>query len=262
MTAPGCRTRLRLDVTDGVARITLAEPDRGNPIDPRWVRELWAVANELHDRIDVRAVLLEATGWAFCVGGDVGHLAASGDPGTASEMLARDLHAGMLALSELDAPLVVAVQGVAAGAGMSLALAADVVIAGRSASFVAAYTALGLSCDGGCSYWLPRLVGHRRATELMLTNRRVGADEAAAIGIVTEVVDDLDLADRASSVAAALAGGPTAAYGALRRLLATSAGATYAQQLDDEAHALGQLADSAHSREQVAAFLGRRIVGL
>ncbi len=250
--------RLTLDFADGVARITLAAPDRGNAIDPDWARQFRDLASGLRDRADLRVVVLASQGAAFCVGGDVRYFAASEDPYAALRSLADDLHQGLLTLAELDAPVLASVQGVAAGAGMSLVLAADLAIAARAASFTMAYTGVGLSPDGGSSYWLPRVVGHRRAKELMLTNRRVSAVEAAELGVVTEVVDDASLVSRTEELAAQLAGGPTSSYGAVKRLLAAAERTPYREQLAAEAESIARAAASPNGREGIAAFVEKR----
>ena len=250
--------RLRCDLTDGLARITLVAPNRGNAIDPEWARQFRDAAHGLRNRDDLRVVLLSAQGSAFCVGGDLRYFASVDDPYAALHELAFDLHDAMLVLSELDAPLVASVQGVAAGAGMSLVLAADLAIAAGSASFTMAYTGVGFSPDGGSSYWLPRLVGHRRAKELMLTNRRLSAAEAAELGVVTEVVDDDALASRTAELAAQLAAGPTSSFGALKRLLAATEQTSYREQLAAEAENIARTAASANGREGIAAFVEKR----
>ncbi len=158
----------------------------------------------------------------------------------------------------MEKPLVVAVNGPAAGAGLSLAIAGDVVIAARSAHFSAAYGAVGLTPDGGMSWLLPRVVGLRRAQEIILTNRRIGADEAAAIGLVTRVVDDAALAGEALAAAHALAAGPVAALAGARALLAEGAGRDLAGQLRAEANRIAQAGAGSEAREGISAFLARR----
>jgi 2-(1,2-epoxy-1,2-dihydrophenyl)acetyl-CoA isomerase len=250
--------KVRFAVADGVARIVLCSPQTGNAIDPQWAQEFRDGCAALGERDDLRVVVMTAEGKAFCVGGDVGFFAGSDDPRAALHALASDLHAGLLSLAALDAPVVVAAQGVAAGAGLSLVLGADIAIAGRSATFTVAYTGVGLSPDGGSSYWLPRLVGHRRAADLMLSNRRFGAEEAAAMGVLTEAVDDDALEGRVGELVAHFAAGPTAAYGAVKRLLASSARQDQAAQLADEADAISELAGAPTGREGVAAFMEKR----
>lgn len=245
-------------VEGGVATITLDRPDAGNAIDPRLARELRDAARGLAGRDDVRALLLRAEGRMFCVGGDVGYFADAEDRHAALHALAGDLHDGLRALLALEVPLVAAVQGPAAGAGLSLAAACDVVIAGEAASFTAAYTAIGLSPDGGQSWTLPRLVGPRRAADMVLRNRRVRAAEALTIGLVTEVVADDELAARAAAVAAELASGPTAALGAARRLLHDGASASFDVHLDAEREAIAARGAGAEAAEGIAAFRERR----
>lgn len=245
-------------VDGGVATLTLARPDTGNAIDPVLARELREAAEGLAARDDVRAVLLRAEGKLFCVGGDVGFFAGAPDRHAALHALAGDLHDGLRALLALDVPVVAAVQGAAAGAGMSLACAADVVIAGPAASFTVAYTAVGLSPDGGQSWTLPRLVGARRAADMMLRNTRVKADEALRIGLVTEVVGADELDDRAAAVARELAAGPTGALAATRRLLRSSDATTLDEQLDAERESIATRGATAEAGEGIAAFLERR----
>jgi 2-(1,2-epoxy-1,2-dihydrophenyl)acetyl-CoA isomerase len=150
------------------------------------------------------------------------------------------------------------VRGVAAGAGLSLVCASDMAVAAPGASFTVAYTAVGYSPDGGSSWLLPRLVGLRRATELMLTNRRLTADEALALGILTEVVPDESLDERVGQIVGRLATGPTPAFGAVKRLLRSSATSSFEEQLAAEADSIATLAASPVGREGVAAFLEKR----
>src|SRR6202008_1021535 len=133
-----------------------------------------------------------------------------------------NLHAAQTNFARMRAPLVIAVNGAAAGAGMSLAAMGDLVLAARSAKFTLAYTAAGLVPDGSSTWFLPRIIGLRRTQELMLTNRRLGADEACAWGIVTRVVDDADLMPEAEKLAREIASGPTLAFASVKRLLAQS----------------------------------------
>jgi 2-(1,2-epoxy-1,2-dihydrophenyl)acetyl-CoA isomerase len=247
-----------LDVaSDGVARLVVDAPP-GNAISPAVVGALNEQTVALGRRDDVRVVTLVTAGRTFCVGGDVRYFAAATDPEATVRELAGEFHAALLALAALDAPIVTRVQGAAAGGGLSLALAGDLVIAGASASFSAAYTRIGLSPDGGMSWRLPRLVGAGRAAELMLTNRRVGADEAARIGLVSQVVPDEELDAHVDAVATALAAGAAPAQAAVRRLLRTSATATFDEQLALEAESIARLAASPEGREGVAAFLAKR----
>jgi 2-(1,2-epoxy-1,2-dihydrophenyl)acetyl-CoA isomerase len=251
-------TPVELDVTDGVARLRLNRPEAGNSVDPALAAALAGHAASLEGRDDVRVVVLGAAGRAFCVGGDLGYFASADDPERAIHALADGVHAAERSLAAIDAPVVCRVQGAAAGIGFSLVCAADIVIAGASASFTAAYGAVGLSPDGGQSWTLPRLVGARRAAELILTNRRVGAEEAAGIGLITEVVADEELDDRVAAVAARLAASSLPAMGAAKRLLAASATTPFDAHLEVEADTIAALAAGPDGREGVAAFLAKR----
>lgn len=249
---------ITLTVAGGIADLRLDNPAAGNSIDPPFARAIRAHAESLHGREDVRVVRLSAAGKAFCVGGDLGFFAGADDRRAALHGLATDLHAGMVALAELDAPVVARVHGVAAGAGMSLVCAADIAIGSPAASFTVAYTGVGLSPDGGSSWLLPRLVGLRRAADLMLTNRRVKAQEALAIGLLTEVVAEDELDTRVDELVARLAAGPTTSYGAVKRLLRESATTGFEAQLRAEADSIAALAASPTGIEGVAAFLEKR----
>jgi 2-(1,2-epoxy-1,2-dihydrophenyl)acetyl-CoA isomerase len=248
-----------VSVDGGVARLVLNRPATGNAMDPELVARLRDHADEINQRDDVRVVVLAAAGKAFCVGGDLRHFAAEGDAVEAAvRALATELHAALTSLIRAEAPLVAAVNGVAAGAGLSLVLAADIAVAAASATFTSAYTAVGLSPDGGATWLLPRIVGRRRATEMMLLNDRLDAQSAADAGIVTRVVPDGDLSSEVELIARALAAGPTRAYAAVKRLLSESAGATLETQLATEAATIAELAAGHDGREGVTAFLAKR----
>lgn len=244
---------------DGVARLTLNRPDQGNSINLELAEALVAATADVASDPAVRCVVLAGAGRMFCVGGDIGSFAAAGDEaGPFLRRLADTLHVAVQALAEMNKPLVVLVHGAAAGAGMSLAALGDIVLAGRSASFTPAYGAIGLTPDGGMSWVLPRVVGLRQAQELLLTNRRLSAEEAAAAGLVTRTVEDTDLAAEGEALAAKLAAAPVAALGATRNLIRQGQTATLAEQLESEAKAIAQAGAGPEGREGVAAFLARR----
>ncbi|HEX2738611.1 MAG TPA: enoyl-CoA hydratase-related protein [Acidimicrobiia bacterium] len=250
---------LLLDVADGVATITLDRPDAANAIDLTMATELLDVALALDGDASVRAVLLRGNGRMFCAGGDVRTFAAAGEG--VPELLRRittPLHAAIARLVRLDAPVIVAVQGSAAGAGLGLVCAADLVLAAESAKFVVAYTGIGVTPDGSTSYYLPRLVGQRRAVELTLTNRVLRAPEALEWGLVTRVVPDAELDQRARLLAASIAAGPTRAFGAATRLLRDSWTATLETQMESESVVLRDTARTADAREGLSAFVEKR----
>jgi 2-(1,2-epoxy-1,2-dihydrophenyl)acetyl-CoA isomerase len=229
-----------------VARLLLDRPDAGNAID-------------CADDPAIRCVVLSGIGRFFCVGGDVAAFAAGGDDAPhVLKTLADTLHGAILTLVGMRKPLIVLVNGPAAGAGLSLALLGDVVIAARSAHFTAAYTAIGLTPDGGMSWFLPRLVGLRRAQAMILTNQRVTAEEAVQLGLITEVVEDDDLVSAGDDFAARFVEAPMAALGATRGLLLASATLPLDIHLNREAATIAAAGGHTESREGVAAFLARR----
>ena len=248
-----------LDIADGVAWLTLNRPDAGNAVSLALVESLHeAVLGCAADRT-VRAVLLAGAGPRFCVGGDLAEFSKTGD-GLAGHLrkVTTFLHAAISGLARLDAPVVAAVQGSAAGAGMSLACACDVVVAAESSKFVMAYTRIGLSPDGSGTWFLPRLVGWRRAGELMLTNRTLTAAEARDWGIVTTVVPDGEVAGAASALANDLAAGPTRAFGSVKRLLRLSATESLETQLQHETDEIATNAAGHDGSEGMKAFLEKR----
>ena len=248
-----------LDRDRAVARLTLNRPDAGNAIDPALADALVAAADEVAADASVRCVVLTGAARLFCAGGDVGAMAAAGDDAPAFlHALASTLHRAVTTLATMLKPLVVAVNGPAAGAGLSLALLGDVVLAARSAHFTAAYTGIGLTPDGGMSWLLPRLVGLRRAQAMILTNERVGADEAERLAMVTRTVDDADLSAATEEIAQRLVSAPTAAIGTARALLLAGTTASLHEQLDREAAAIARAGAHSEAREGVAAFRARR----
>lgn len=250
---------ITFELVDGVARLTLARPETRNAIGPEVARALGAAADRCADDPAVRCVVLSGSGRFFSVGGDVDLFAETGDDAEAQILdLARTFHAGVHRLATMDKPLVTAVNGPAAGAGFSLAMLGDIVIVAASAHFTSAYSAIGLTPDGGLSWWLPRLVGYRRAQEIVLTNRRIGAEEAFAIGLVTRVTTDEELLAEAHEVARRLATGPTRAIGRCRNLLLASATHDLASHLDAEGASLSVSAGEPAGREGISAFLAKR----
>ena len=250
---------IRLTIEDGVARITLNRPDAGNAIDLPLARALLATAIRCENDAAVRCILLTGEGRLFCAGGDVKLLSGAGPerPAVLSELIAT-LHAAVQRLMRAPKPLVTLVNGPAAGAGFSLAVLGDLVLAGRSAHFTGAYGAIGLTADGGLSWLLPRLVGLRRAQDIVLTNRRVSADEAQAIGLVTRTVDDDALAEEGMALARQLADGPTQALASARALLQDSLETGFEIQLDRELRSMIAAGAGPESEEGLSALLARR----
>ena len=250
---------LTLEVKDGLARLTLNRPKAANSFNLDLTREFLEAATICADDSAIRAVLLTGAGRFFSAGGDLKNFAAAKDqiPKLVSET-ADALHAAISKLARMNAPIVAAVNGPAAGAGMSVVCMTDIALAAESAFFSMAYTAAGLAPDGSSTYFLPRIVGIRRARELMLSNRRLSAAEAHAWGIVERVVPDDDLMAEAEKLARALASGPTLAFGAVKKLLLASQNAQLEDQLDAETNAIVSMTRTSDGREGVAAFREKR----
>ena len=237
-----------------ITRITLNRPNAANGLDDVLCAELADAAARCSE---AKVVLLTGSGRFFCAGGDLRAMAASPlGPGAFVKGIADDLHTAMQIFARMDAVLITAVNGTAAGAGFSLAVSGDLVLADESASFTMAYTRAGLSPDGGSSYLLPRLVGLRRAQELILTNRTLSAAEALDWGLVTEVTADLPA--RADQLAAEIVAGSGTANGAVKRLLRETYRNDYAEQLALEAALIAANADAADGKEGIDAFLNKR----
>lgn len=207
----------------------------------------------------IRCVGLTGSGRLFCAGGDLSSFADAGTNVAAFlSGLASTLHMAVSRLMRMRKPLVVLVNGPAAGAGLSLALAGDIVLAAPTAHFTAAYGAVGLSPDGGMSWLLPRRVGMRKAQQIIISNRRVGADEAAEIGLVSQLVSADELTSEGMKLASFLASGASGAIGAARALLLESHGDSFEGHLDREARSISALGATNESREGIAAFLEKR----
>ena len=250
---------IELDVRDGVAVLAFNRPDAGNGINLELGTALRDATAAVANDASVRALLLRGTGKNFCVGGDLKHFASLGDGiAPALRELADLLHESVLTIHGLQVPVVTAVQGNAAGAGMSLSLLGDVCVASRSARFRMAYTAIGFTPDGGGSWMLPRLVGPRVAADLVLTNRTLDAEEAQQLGIVSRIVEDDALQSESEALVAQLADGPTGAFGHTKRLLAASPTATFEAQLEAESISISSRAGEPEGQEGLAAFLEKR----
>ncbi|BBZ29197.1 enoyl-CoA hydratase [Mycolicibacterium madagascariense] len=240
-----------------VTSIVLDRPDAANGLNDTMTREL-AEAAALCDTDATKVVTLTGAGRFFSAGGDLKAMAAAPDPGAFVKGIADDLHRAMSTFARMDAVLITAVNGVAAGAGFPLGVSGDLVLAAESASFTMAYTKAGLSPDGSSSYVLPRLVGLRRTQELMITNRVLTAAEALDWGLVTAVVPDADLPTRLQELAAKTAAGARGSQSAVKRLLLTTYAARFEDQLDYEAQLISECANSADGKEGINAFLGKR----
>lgn len=242
----------------GVARLSLNRPDNANTLDLDMAREMFRASIECDEDKSIRAVLLTGNGKLFCAGADINGFAAAGaSVSRMAKELTTVLNGFISRLLRMNKPLVVAVNGPAAGAGLSIAMLGDIVIAAPEAHFSMAYTAIGLTPDLGATWLLPRLVGLRRAQELALTNRRVLAPEAAEIGLITRVARQDALAE-ADAIARTLAQGPTAALGQTRALLARSFTTGLEEQMELEARSIAAALGGVEAQEGIRAFLSKR----
>ncbi len=241
-----------------ITRITLNRPDAANGMNDAMTAEL-ADAAARCDTAETKVVILTGAGRFFCAGGDLKAISASPlGPGQFVKGIADDLHVAIARLARMDAVLITAVNGTAAGAGFSLAIAGDLVVAASSASFTMAYTRAGLSPDGSASYYLPRIVGIRRAHDLMLTNRKLTAADAEQWGLVNYVVDDAEFTAKVDALAAEIARGAKGSSAAVKKLLLTSLDNTIEDQMDRESEFISANADGADGREGIDAFLNKR----
>jgi 2-(1,2-epoxy-1,2-dihydrophenyl)acetyl-CoA isomerase len=253
-------TSIRLEIADGYAAVTLNRPDRLNSFNPEMHQRLRDALDEIEQREDVRAVLLTGAGRAFCSGQDLAErrMAPGAPPPDLGASLDANFNPLVRRLRALPKPVVCAVNGVAAGAGANVALACDIVLAGRSACFIQAFCKIGLVPDSGGTYFLPRLVGGARAMGLALLGDRIEAEDAERMGMIWKCVDDAQLVGDAHALARHFASQPTRGLAAIKRALQASASNTLDQQLDLERDLQRELGRSEDYREGVAAFLAKR----
>lgn len=250
---------LRVERRPGLRVLTLQRPAQANALDPALARALADAAAECDADPGVKAVVLTGSGRFFCAGGDLAAMAGFGDAaGPRVKSLADDLHRAISTFARMPAPLIVAVNGTAAGAGFSLAITGDLVLASEGASFTMTYTRAGLSPDGSSTHYLPRLVGLRRAQELMFTNRTLSAPQAVEWGLIHRAVPAETLMDEALRLAEMFVQGAAGANAAVKQLLMASAGHGLETQMELEGRAIAACLASADGREGLRAFLEKR----
>ena len=238
-----------------VLTITLNRPDKLNALNTPMHKVLASALREARAD-DVRAVIVTGAGRGFCVGQDLNEFRdASGD---IADRLRTTYHPNVLAIRALEKPVIAAINGAAAGAGLSLACACDLRVAADSATFVPAFINIGLVPDSGGSFFIHRLLGNARAFEWMASGRRLTAGRAHAWGLVNEVVDDAELPARAAEIAATFAALPTRGVGMTKRLFDGAAARTLEEQLELEAQLQAAATRTDDFREGVAAFLEKR----
>jgi 2-(1,2-epoxy-1,2-dihydrophenyl)acetyl-CoA isomerase len=245
---------------DGIARVTLNRPERLNSFNDAMHAEVRDALDKVRADASARVLLLTGAGRGFCAGQDLGDraVAPGGAPVDLGDSIDRNYKPLILGLRALPMPVVCAVNGVAAGAGANLALACDVVIAAKSATFIQAFCRIGLVPDSGGTYFLPRLVGTARALALALTGEKLSAEDAAAWGLIWKCVEDDDLPEATEALLAQFASGPTKGLAAIKRAIHGSAARTLEQQLDVERDVQRELGFGDDYREGVAAFAAKR----
>lgn len=252
---------IRLDIVDNVATITLNRPDRLNSMPPAMADDIRAALDHLPG-LGARALLITGEGRGFCSGADLaGDRSGGGAVGGGARSrnaLRGHYNPMLLALANLDIPVVVAVNGPAAGVGCSFALSGDFTIAGKSAYFLQAFVNIGLVPDGGSSWLLPRLIGLPRATQMMMLGEKIGGEQAAEWGLVYKCVEDAELMTEARALATRLANGPTVSLGTMRKVLRDGLSQSFAQTLDAEAMGQFIAGNSEDAVEGVLAFVEKR----
>lgn len=247
------------EVNGGVARIPLNRPDAANSLNLAMAKDLFHASIECGEDRSVRAVVITGTGRFFCTGGDLKSFREQGEglPRHIKEMTTY-FHAAIARLAHLQSPVIAAVNGTAAGAGLSIVCACDLAVAADTATFTMAYTRAGLVPDGSATYFLPRIVGAKRALDLALTNRVFSATEARDWGIVSRVVPAARLQEEVKSMTDQFTAGPAMAVGAAKRLLHVSAGNSLETQMELESQEISAIARTADAKEGIAAFLEKR----
>jgi 2-(1,2-epoxy-1,2-dihydrophenyl)acetyl-CoA isomerase len=248
-------TTIHYEVNDAVATITLNRPEAYNALNLALGRDLFHAALEADEDQAVRCIVITGAGKAFCAGGDVKVFHDHADRiGIVIKELTTYLHGAVSRLARTAKPVIMAVNGVAAGGGMSLALAGDLVVAAESAKFTMAYSKIAASPDGSSSYFLPRLIGLRRALELHYTNRVLSAREALDWGLVTRVHPDREFSSAVATLSKELAKGPTIAFGRAKLLFHQSTQESLESQMELEAQAIAASGHTEDFRNGVAAF--------
>jgi 2-(1,2-epoxy-1,2-dihydrophenyl)acetyl-CoA isomerase len=251
--------KITYDLSNGIATVTLNRPEVFNALDAQLARELHDAIIASSEDEAVRVVILTGTGRAFCAGGDVKGFCDTIDTiGAHVKRLTTEIHGAVSRMIRMPKPVISAVNGVAAGGGMSLALAGDLILATASARFTMAYTQIGASPDGSSTFTLPRLVGVKRALELTLLNPVLSAQEAKEWGIVNRVYPDDAFQAEVQTIATQLAQGPTLAYGRTKALLYSSTSETLETQMEYETLHIAASGKTADFREGIFAFAEKR----
>jgi 2-(1,2-epoxy-1,2-dihydrophenyl)acetyl-CoA isomerase len=248
------------DIDDNVATLTMNRPEALNAINLQLGEELMDAVTRCRADSNVRAVVVKGAGRAFCAGGDLKAFTSflQGDPVVGFRTFMARLHAGIVEVRHMEKPVIAQVHGVAAGAGMSLALACDLTVAAESSQFVIAYSRVGLTPDGSSTYVIPRLVGPKKALEIFYTGDPIPAPEAQRLGLINRVIPDADLEKETRALARRLAQGPTLALGRAKELVYRSLGETLETQLEHERDFIALSAITEDFMEGIQAFIQKR----
>lgn len=250
---------LKYQQLDAVVTITLDRPDAANGLNLELATELAHAAQQASVASAVKAVILTGSGTMFCAGGDIKSMLSFGDSmGAGLKGIADNLHRAMSTFARMDAPLINAVNGTAAGAGFVLSVCGDFVIAADNAKFTMAYTKIGLSPDGGSTFYLPRLIGLRKTQELMFTNRVLSAQDALDWGLVNVVAAPAEVMTEAQNIAQTFAQGSLSANSSVKKLLLESWGNGLETQMELEGRQIAANIESVDGKEGVTAFVEKR----
>lgn len=251
-----------IERVNGLAILTLNRPEAYNAIDGLLMEAFLDALIECDEDAGVRAVMITGAGKAFCAGGNLKAMKAEADAGRSVGRFLKKLtvlvHGAMATIARMEKPVVAAVNGPAGGYGFSLALGCDLVLASDAAMFTMAYTKAGLAPDGGSSFFLPRIVGPKRAYDMMVNNEVLSPVEAKDLGIVNRIIPADSFAEEARNYCARLAQGPTRAFGAAKRLIALSPESSLETQMEHERRAIAEAAGTEDFREGVTAFVEKR----
>ncbi len=249
--------KITLAKADGLATLTLNAPARLNAVSRKMIAEIKSAWEDIAADGSVRAVLLTGAGRGFCAGADLADPDRKNDADSGAA-LEKFFNPVIRTMRSLPKPIVAAVNGVAAGVGMSFAMAADIAIAAKSASFLQAFARIGLLPDGGSTWFLPRLVGEQRARAMAMLAPQIAAEQAKQWGLIWDVVEDAALMSTATELARLLADGPTQSLGRIKEAMNRANGNTLDQQLDVERDFQRELGRSEDFKEGVEAFLAKR----
>lgn len=248
----------RVDLTEGIAELVIDSTSKMNALNRTMSKELLELASELAEDDDVRCIVLTGSDGIFCAGGDISGFEDDSSAAAGFRRGASIFHDAVIQFHYAEKPVITGVNGPAVGAGFSLALVGDIVVMSEDAYLQFGYSGIGLTGDGGCTFYLPRLVGLRQAKEIALRNEELGAERAREMGLVTEAVSEEEFDDALADEAVTLADGPTVAYGRTRQLLTDSLNRSIEEQLAAETRMMARTAYTDDYVEGVSAFKERR----